>query len=44
MVFLSCGRIIARGTALEITQAILDAKRDKPALVEAFLHVAGSSK
>jgi ABC-2 type transport system ATP-binding protein len=44
MVFLSHGRIIARGTALEITQAILDDKRDKPALVEAFLHVADSIK
>jgi ABC-2 type transport system ATP-binding protein len=44
MVFLSHGRIIARGTALEITQAILDHKRDKPALVEAFLHVADPIK
>lgn len=44
MVFLSHGRIIARGTALEITQAILNDKRDKPALVEAFLHVADSIK
>jgi ABC-2 type transport system ATP-binding protein len=40
IVFLSRGRIIAYGTPLEITEVILNEKRDKPALSEIFLRLA----
>jgi ABC-2 type transport system ATP-binding protein len=40
IVFLSRGRIVAHGTPLEITQSILNEKRDKSALPEIFLKVA----
>lgn len=40
IVFLSHGRIVAHGSPLEITQGILNEKRDKPALPEIFLKVA----
>jgi ABC-2 type transport system ATP-binding protein len=40
IVFLSHGRIVADGSPLEITQGILNEKRDKPALPEIFLKVA----
>jgi ABC-2 type transport system ATP-binding protein len=44
IVFLSRGRVVARGTPKEITEAILNEKREKPALAEAFLHIAGPVK
>jgi ABC-2 type transport system ATP-binding protein len=40
IVFLSRGRIIAYGTPLEITEVILNEKRDKPALSEIFLRLS----
>ena len=36
----SCGRVLANGTPIAVTQAILQEHRDEPALVEAFHHVA----
>jgi ABC-2 type transport system ATP-binding protein len=44
IVFLSRGRIVAHGTPLEITQSILNEKRDKSALPEIFLKVADHVK
>jgi ABC-2 type transport system ATP-binding protein len=44
IVFLSRGRIVADGSPLEITQGILNEKRDKPALPEIFLRVAEYAK
>ncbi len=38
--FLNRGRIIASGTAIEVTQTILKEERKEPALVEAFLRIA----
>jgi ABC-2 type transport system ATP-binding protein len=38
--FLSRGRVLANGSPIAVTQAILQEHRDEPALVEAFLHVA----
>jgi ABC-2 type transport system ATP-binding protein len=40
LIFLSHGRIIASGTAIEVTRKILDEKREKPALEEVFVHMA----
>jgi ABC-2 type transport system ATP-binding protein len=40
IVFLSRGRVVARGTPLEITRSLLDGTRDAPALKEAFLQLA----
>lgn len=40
LIFLSHGRIIASGTAIEVTRKILDEKRDKPALEEVFVYMA----
>jgi len=40
VVFLSHGRIIASGTAIEITRQILREDRDVPALEEVFVHIA----
>ncbi|MHB8381613.1 MAG: ABC transporter ATP-binding protein [Candidatus Binataceae bacterium] len=39
IVFLNHGRVIAQGTPIEITQAILKEERDEPALEEVFLRV-----
>lgn len=38
--FLNRGRVIASGSPIEVTQAILKDDRKEPALVEVFLHVA----
>ncbi|HUY27926.1 MAG TPA: ABC transporter ATP-binding protein [Candidatus Binataceae bacterium] len=39
IVFLNHGRVIAQGTPIEITHAILKEERDEPALEEVFLRV-----
>lgn len=39
--FLNRGRVIATGSPIEVTQAILEEDRAEPALLEVFLHVAG---
>jgi ABC-type multidrug transport system ATPase subunit len=39
IVFLNHGRVIAQGSPIEITQAILKEERDEPALEEVFLRV-----
>jgi ABC-2 type transport system ATP-binding protein len=40
IMFLNHGRIVASGTAIDITRQILQEDRDQPALDEAFAHVA----
>jgi ABC-2 type transport system ATP-binding protein len=40
IIFLHHGRIIASGTAIEVTRAILKENRDSPALEEVFVRVA----
>jgi len=40
LIFLSHGRIIASGTAIEVTRKILDENREQPALEEVFVHMA----
>ncbi len=40
IIFLHHGRVVASGTPIEITQAILREQRDEPALEEAFLRIA----
>jgi ABC-2 type transport system ATP-binding protein len=40
IVFLNHGRVIAQGSPIEITQAILKEERDEPALEEVFLRIA----
>ena len=40
IVFLSGGRVIASGSPIEVTQAILEEDRNEPALQEVFLRVA----
>jgi ABC-2 type transport system ATP-binding protein len=40
VIFLSHGRIIASGTAIEVTREILREDRDVPALEEVFVHIA----
>jgi ABC-2 type transport system ATP-binding protein len=44
VMFLSRGRVVARGTPLEVTQALLDRERDAPALKEVFLRLADPVK
>jgi ABC-2 type transport system ATP-binding protein len=39
IVFLNHGRVIAQGSPIEITQAILKEERDEPALEEVFLRI-----
>jgi ABC-2 type transport system ATP-binding protein len=39
VVFLNQGRVIANGTPIEVTQAILEEDRDEPALEDVFLRV-----
>jgi ABC-2 type transport system ATP-binding protein len=41
--FLSRGRVLANGSPIAVTQAILQEHRAEPALVEAFLHVANGN-
>lgn len=43
-VFLSRGRVVGWGTPLEITRAILDDNRNKPALTEVFLRATNHTK
>jgi ABC-2 type transport system ATP-binding protein len=43
IVFLHHGRVVASGSPVEITQAILQEERDEPSLEEVFLRVAGSA-
>jgi len=40
IIFLRRGGIIASGTPIEVTQAILQEQREQPALAEAFMHAA----
>ncbi len=40
IVFLSHGRVIANGSPIEVTKAILNEERNEPSLEEVFLHVA----
>jgi ABC-2 type transport system ATP-binding protein len=40
IVFLRRGRVIATGTPIEVTQAILQEERTQPALAEAFMYAA----
>jgi ABC-2 type transport system ATP-binding protein len=40
IIFLNRGRVLATGTAIEVTQKILKEKRSEPALREVFLHLA----
>jgi ABC-2 type transport system ATP-binding protein len=40
VIFLSHGRILASGTAMEVTRTILEEDRDVPALEEVFSHLA----
>jgi ABC-2 type transport system ATP-binding protein len=40
VVFLSHGRVIATGSPIEVTRAILSDRRDEPALEEVFIHIA----
>ncbi len=40
VIFLNQGRLIASGTAMEVTRKILDENREAPALDEVFAHVA----
>ncbi len=44
IIFLNHGRIVAKGTPIEITQAILKEERTEPALEEVFFKVVGDSK
>jgi ABC-2 type transport system ATP-binding protein len=44
IIFLSRGRILASGTAMEVTQAVLREQRDEPALEEVFLRVAEEAR
>jgi ABC-2 type transport system ATP-binding protein len=44
IIFLSRGRILASGTAIEVTQAVLREQRDEPALEEVFLRVAEEAR
>jgi ABC-2 type transport system ATP-binding protein len=44
ILFLSHGRVVARGTPLEITRTILSERREKPALGEVFLQVVDRVK
>lgn len=41
IVFMHHGRVLAAGSPIEITRAILDEERSEPALEEVFLRVAG---
>jgi ABC-2 type transport system ATP-binding protein len=43
IVFLRCGRVIASGSPIQVTQTILEEKRHQPALHEVFLRVARES-
>jgi ABC-2 type transport system ATP-binding protein len=43
IVFLHHGRLVASGSAVEVTQAILQEERDQPSLEEVFLQVARST-
>ena len=40
VVFLSHGRVIATGSPIEVTRAVLSERRDEPALEEVFIHIA----
>jgi ABC-type multidrug transport system ATPase subunit len=40
IIFLNRGRVLATGTAIDVTQKILKEKRSEPALREVFLHLA----
>jgi ABC-2 type transport system ATP-binding protein len=44
IIFLSHGRVIAAGSPIEITHAILKEERDEPALEEVFLRVAREAR
>ena len=39
LIFLNHGRVVASGTPMEITQAILQEERREPALEEVFFHL-----
>jgi ABC-2 type transport system ATP-binding protein len=43
IIFMNRGRIIASGTPIEVTQAVLREERGEPALEEVFLRVAGAA-
>lgn len=44
IVFMNHGRVIATGSPIEITQAILKEEREEPALEEAFLRVVKEAR
>jgi ABC-2 type transport system ATP-binding protein len=44
IVFLNHGQVIAVGSPIEITHAILKEERDEPALEEVFLRVAREAR
>ncbi len=44
VVFLSHGKVIATGSPIEVTRAVLSERRDEPALEEVFIHIARRQK